>query len=128
MKVYKIGAIILKEKRLLTCRKKDESHFILPGGKPEGTETAWGTLTRELCEELRVEVASSTPFRTYQQFYPDKNVGMRLETHLVEISGEPCAAREIEEFRWITSQGEVGLAPIMREQLLPELTRGGLIS
>jgi len=63
---HKIGAVILKNKKLLMCRKYNEPHFILPGGKIKQGETPEKTLKRELKEELSVSPVSISYYGIYE--------------------------------------------------------------
>ena len=52
MVIDKVGAVILKDKRILLVRKINHDKFIIPGGKRDGYESDLQCLRRELKEEI----------------------------------------------------------------------------
>jgi 8-oxo-dGTP pyrophosphatase MutT (NUDIX family) len=128
---HKIAGIIIKDKKLLMCRKYDEPHFIMPGGKVEEGESKEDTLKRELKEELGVELKSMKFFKTWEApHFRDKDKIVRMETYFVEIGGEPGQTAEIDEIAWIDSRykdKDLKIASIDEDYLVPELKERGLI-
>jgi 8-oxo-dGTP diphosphatase len=71
-----------------------------PGGKRQGAESALAALTRELYEELGIEVLEAVPALVLVHDYPDKRV--RLDVwHVRSYRGE-VSAREGQPLRWVT--------------------------
>ena len=128
---HKIAGIIIKNRKLLMCRKHNEPHFIMPGGKVIEGETPEQTLRRELREELNVELKSFKPFKTWEaEHFRDKDKIVRMETFFVEIEGEPKATNEINEIAWIDSDYKkkgLKVASIDEDYLIPELKKLNLI-
>jgi 8-oxo-dGTP diphosphatase len=80
-----------------------------PGGKVAAGETAFAALTRELREELGIEVHSATPLVRYRHEYPERTVV--LDVWMVgDYSGEPLPL-EGQPLRWesVGCLGEAGL-------------------
>jgi len=128
MKIHhKIGALIMRNKKILMCRKEGEPHFILPGGRPEGSETPGQALARELKEELGVKLVSSRYWKTWDAIhFKDKDTIVKMEIYFVEIEGEPEAQGEIAEFKWISSnykEQNIKVASINEEHTIPELKK-----
>lgn len=127
----KIAGIIIKNKKLLMCRKYDELHFIMPGGRVKEGEKPEDALKRELKEELNVELKSAEYFKTWEaQHFQDKNKIVKMATYFVKIKGIPKATAEINEIAWIdSSYKEKGLklASINEDFLIPELNKINLI-
>lgn len=127
----KIAGIIIKNRKLLMCRKYDEPHFIMPGGKIKEGETPEKTLARELKEELNVKLKSSKYFRTWETpHFKDKNKIVKMATYFAEIIGQPKATNEINEIKWIDSLYKadgIRLASINEDFLIPELKMMNLI-
>ncbi len=100
--IHKIGAAIVTEKKMLVVRKASSRDvFIIPGGKPEGDESHEQTLRRELREELGVEVDATVYLGSFEDTAEFEDMPIRMDIYRVQISGEPKAASEIAEFRWI---------------------------
>jgi 8-oxo-dGTP diphosphatase len=55
--IHKVGLAVVSGDRLLVVRKRGTGTFILPGGKPEGSEGDLATLAREVDEELGCDSA-----------------------------------------------------------------------
>lgn len=150
---HKIAGIIIRNKKLLMCRKYDEPHFIMPGGRVLENETPEQTLRRELKEELGVELKSMKFFKTWEaEHFQDKNKIVKMETYFVEtsklknfdsvqksertgkisdIDGEPKATSEINEIAWIDSNYKsegIKVASINEDYLIPELKKLNLIN
>ncbi len=98
----KIGAIILKNNKILAVRKQGTDVYIMPGGKPEGSETHEQTIERELKEELGVKSKISDFFGT---FIEDdailKENKIEMHVYFADIFGEIKPQSEIEEVVWI---------------------------
>lgn len=80
-----------------------------PGGKVAAGETAFAALTRELREELGIEVHSATPLVRYRHEYPERTVV--LDVWMVgDYTGEPRPL-EGQPLRWesVGCLGETGL-------------------
>ncbi len=129
---HKVAGVILKNKKMLMCRKYDEPHFIMPGGKILNRETAEQTLKRELKEELNVELISLKYFNTYKApHFRDKDKIVKMETYLVKIKGKPKPTSEINEIIWIDSSykdKDIKIASIDEDDLVPELKEKNLIN
>lgn len=54
--IHKVRAILLREGRIAVTQSKKSKAFMLPGGKVEAEEAEEETLSREICEELGIEI------------------------------------------------------------------------
>ena len=131
MSIYKAGALIIKDKKLLLVREKDEDFFINPGGKIEKNQNPEEALKRELKEELGIVPKRISFFDTVKL---DKATfadgGFKMETYFVEFDGELKPDSEIEEYKWIDSsfkRENIKLPEDLEYQIIPRLVERGLI-
>lgn len=87
-------AIIVRDGKVLICQRPADAAFggvwEFPGGKREAGETAEQCLTRELREELAIEVRPLERLEPIEHDYPTMRV--RLHPHLCRhVGGEPQA-------------------------------------
>jgi 8-oxo-dGTP diphosphatase len=81
-----------------------------PGGKLQPGEAPLAALTRELREELGIEVQDAAPVLVLEHAYPDKRV--RLDVwHVRRFAGD-VRAREGQPLRWVTV-GECRRLPLL---------------
>ncbi|HMF77305.1 MAG TPA: NUDIX domain-containing protein [Bryobacteraceae bacterium] len=129
---HKAGLLHLKDGRILLCRKEDPtSLLILPGGKLEKGETAQECLRRECREELGdVEIANLNHLGDYESpAAGDENKTVKIELFAGELRGTPAAHAEIKELVWFGPRDDAALlAPSLRNIILPDLRRRGLIA
>src|ERR1700753_412678 len=115
--------------RWLLVRKRGTGTFMQPGGKLEPGESADQALVRELDEELGMSVAVNELGHVGRFAAPAANeAGYDID---VDVYTAPAPLRttplaEIEEARWIDPRtpGEVVLAPLIVDRLLPLLVAG----
>jgi 8-oxo-dGTP diphosphatase len=101
-----VGAIIIKNKKILCCQRGDERSLAnlweFPGGKIEENETKIQALKRELKEELKIEVSiveEEFEFCRYEYDFGFVN----LTTFICHLeSGEPQLT-EHKQIKWLTS-------------------------
>ena len=107
-----VAAVLRRDDRLLLCHRcADRASYPdvwdLPGGHVEPGESPEGALTRELHEELGVEVgAPGRPFEIAT--VPSGDDTIRMSVWVIDHDGavENRAPAEHDELRWVTS-GEV---------------------
>jgi 8-oxo-dGTP diphosphatase len=73
-----------------------------PGGKRNPGESAAAALTRELREELGIEVLASRPFMQLQHAYADRDVELAL--WIVERYAGTPRALEAQRLKWVSPQ------------------------
>ncbi|MEK6952026.1 MAG: NUDIX domain-containing protein [Nanoarchaeota archaeon] len=129
--IYKVGAIILNDKKqLLVVRKKfkDRTEYIIPGGRQEKNETDHETLARELLEELGVKVVSKEFFGKFNELAIFENIPLIMSVYKVEIEGIPRAQSEIKEYVWIDKDYEskgISLGTVLSKHVIPRLVKIG---
>jgi DNA polymerase-3 subunit epsilon len=123
--VLRLAAAIITDDagRCLVVRKRGTGLFMQAGGKVESGESAVEALTRELREELDLELDPAQAeylgiFRASAANEPDTLVSAAV--FALTASDELAPHGEIEELRWIDSPDvELPLAPLTRDELLP---------
>ncbi len=122
--IHKVGLAVVNDGRLLVARKQNSEIFILPGGKPEGSESDLETLKREVDEELGCSIRG--PF--LRGIFTDVAAGdpgamVVVRLYSAELIGEPKPCSEIEELAWINlrAPGGLPLAPSITNSILPYL-------
>ena len=73
-----------------------------PGGKIDSGETAREALSRELAEELGIEVTASSSFMNLRHEYEDRIVTIELFI-ISEWNSDPVG-REGQELRWVPTE------------------------
>lgn len=95
--VLKRNQTVLVAKRPL--HKPYSGYWEFPGGKIEANETPDVALSRELHEELGVDVIASQKLFEHVHHYPDKSV--LLDIWLVTHFQQEPAGKEQQELRWV---------------------------
>ncbi len=106
--IDKVAWIKIKDKKVLFARSKDKEVFYFPGDKREGAESDIQTLTREIKEELNVNLISNTIkyLKTFTTQAHGKKEGVLLETkyYTSDYVGTLKPMMEIEELAWFSSK------------------------
>ena len=129
--IDKVGGVILKDKKILVQRKKNNrEECIIPGGKREGNETDFETLKRELKEELDILLEESEYLGTYYDVAVFSSKPIKVATYLTKTSGKIKCKNEIKEAIWIDrdykEQG-IKLGSILEKYVIPELIKRNLM-
>ncbi|MCU1439753.1 MAG: hypothetical protein JWP85_750 [Rhodoglobus sp.] len=124
--VLRVAAGIITDAagRTLLVRKRGSTAFMQAGGKIERGESALDALTRELREEIGLELDPDVTeylgsFRADAANEPDTVV--RAEVFALTTALDVHPSGEIEELRWIASGDpfDIELAPLTRDTVLP---------
>ena len=98
-----VAALIERRGRILICRRRDDQDHAgkweFPGGKVEDGETPRQALSRELREELGIELEPGREITRYRYQYPERKEIELLFFH-VEDSCSEIAAGQFAEVRW----------------------------
>lgn len=125
--IHKVGAIILKDRKILVAKKRDT--FIMPGGRIEPGETDLDCLRRELEEELQVQLQSAHYFRTFEDAAAlDPGMKVIMKIYLATIAGEPKPSQEITEVAYVDSHFTWKMGSIVQKQIIPLLVDRNLLN
>ena len=128
--MIEVVAAVIRDRqgRILITRRPQHVHqgglWEFPGGKREAEETAWQALTRELKEEVDIEVLEAVPLIKVDHDYGDKHV--LLDVWLVKRFQGRAWGREGQDWRWIEEGAiseysfPVANLPIIKALRLPE--------
>ncbi|GAA1394326.1 HAD-IA family hydrolase [Luteococcus peritonei] len=115
--IDKVALVHVRDGRLLTTRSAGRERCYLPGGKREPGEDDLAALTRELAEELGVQVDPATvrPWGVFTHEADAQAAGtvVRTTAMTADVAGEPVASAEVDELAW--------LAPEDRDRMTPTI-------
>ncbi len=121
-----IAAAVLDPRGLLLVSKRAAPDvYYLPGGKPDAGEQPLDCLSRELAEELGVGIASAEPFAEVHAPAALEGVPMWMTVFLARLAGVPAPAAEIASLKWWPDERGIGLAPAVRDCVIPRLREAG---
>ncbi len=100
--VHVAVGVILRGQDVFICKRPETTHqggkWEFPGGKVDSGETLSQALTRELAEEIGIQVTAHHPLMLIEHDYGDKHV--KLDVHVVtHFDGEPFG-KEGQANRW----------------------------
>jgi 8-oxo-dGTP diphosphatase len=129
--IDKVALLVVRDGHILLCRKKyGTSLLILPGGRREPGETSMECLIRELHEELgNVAVEGLEYVGTYTDVAAgESSKTVQIELYRGRLSGTAAPQSEISELIWFgAGDDDSCLAPSIRNKILPDLRRRGLL-
>jgi DNA polymerase III epsilon subunit-like protein/8-oxo-dGTP pyrophosphatase MutT (NUDIX family) len=124
--VLRVAAAIITDAdgRTLLVRKRGSSSFMQAGGKIERGESAVDALSRELLEEvgLELDLGATEYLGSFRaDAVNEPGTVIRAEVFALTTTVELVASEEIEELLWIDTDAPDGvqLAPLTRDTILP---------
>lgn len=108
MKHYTVTAAILSNENQILCMQRNKGKFDyisykyeFPGGKVEEGETFEAGLSRELTEEMGVDVAiyPNNFYMTVEHEYPDFKITMH--SYLIEVRNREFVMKEHLDAKWL---------------------------
>ena len=131
----KIGLLVLSEDgdKFMVCEKNNfTSDFIMPGGQLDEGENDINCLSREIKEELNVnlDLNSLIFINEYNDIASGdltKDVSIRL--YQGKILGIPKPSSEIINYYWIGKEdiGNKRVSPIIRNKIIPDIVKKNII-
>lgn len=127
----RVGAIIVREGKLLLVTGYDLAYWWTPGGGKEEGETDQQALERELREELGVAVSLGERYHSFIA-PPDASRGELQSTYyLAQLARDGIPQAEVTHAGWFSREeledGTVSLFPIFAREVLPRLVADNLI-
>jgi ADP-ribose pyrophosphatase YjhB (NUDIX family) len=109
--IDKLAWICIKNNRLLCARSKGKNIYYIPGGKREIGESDEAALTREIKEELSIDLLYPTIkyMETFKAQADGKADGImvKISCYQANYLGEIKANAEIEEVIWLNYEDKV---------------------
>lgn len=104
--IDKLAFIYIKDKQILMTLSKGKDTYYIPGGKREGSETDLEAFTREVFEELTVEIILSTikhygTFEAQAHAKPEGTI-VRMTCYTADFKGELKPSSEIQDIAFYT--------------------------
>ncbi len=121
----RVGAVIIKNKKILLVTIKGASYYWTPGGKVELKESLSQALKRELKEELNLSLVSMKDYISYE--IQVEGFPLKVSNFIVQYRGIIKPSSEIDTFGWFSNkdiqESKVKLPEEMKKYLLPKLLR-----
>ncbi|MFC9325641.1 NUDIX domain-containing protein [Kitasatospora sp. NPDC057015] len=111
----KVAWVLVRDGRVLVARNRGRDVFYFPGGKREPGESDAETLAREITEELRSRVDTTTmvhvgTFETRRS--SDGRTEFRMICYTAEHTGPLVASGEIAETDWFGYDDRARVSPV----------------
>jgi ADP-ribose pyrophosphatase YjhB (NUDIX family) len=105
--IDKLAWIEIKDKKILSTRSFGKDKYYIPGGKREANETDLEALTREIKEELSVDLEANSlnfvgVFEAHAHGH-EAAVSVKMTCYIANYTGAMKASSEIEEIIWLTT-------------------------
>lgn len=119
--VEAIAWICVQDRRVLCTRTKGKDVFYMPGGKLEVGESDWQALSREIREELSVDLVAGTltevtVVEAWAHGYSEQTQ-VRMKCFQADYRGAISPNSEIEEIAWFSFQDRERCAPAAQRVL-----------
>lgn len=128
--IDKLAWITIKDQKVLGARSHNKTTFYIPGGKREPGENDYAALTREIKEELSVDLIPETikyagTFTAPAHDKPE-DTAVKMTCFYAEFTGTIQPDAEIEEIRWLSHEDRQVCSPVT-QLIMDWLKEEGLI-
>jgi len=116
--IDKLAWIEIQNRSILSTRSKGKNTYYIPGGKREVGESDIQALTREIKEELSVDLTESS-IKFMENFEGQahghaEGILVKMQCYTSEFQGELKPAAEIEEMIWLNYKDIERVSPVDR--------------
>lgn len=133
--ITKIAALVIKDKKVLIVKAEGKDFWSSLGGKIEGEESHIVCLTREIKEEVGMDLASAKLFLECPILPTDNHDGRTIKNYfyLVDVSGEIKLNPEdqIVDTHWLSKEEFEGdsykIGAGLKEFAIPKLIEANLL-
>lgn len=133
--ITKIAALIIKDKKVLVVKAEGKDFWSSLGGKIENNESHTECLTRELKEEVGLDLISAELFLEAPIVPTDNNDGRTIKNYfyLVETDCEIQLNPEdqVVDIKWLSKEdfekGDLRIGAGLNQFAIPKLIKDGLI-
>lgn len=103
--IDKLAWIEIKNGKILSTKSYGKEKYYIPGGKREDGESDIQALTREISEELQVQLIPESirymgTFEAQADSHPE-GIVVKMTCYRAEYTGELKASAEIERMEWL---------------------------
>ena len=129
--IDKLAWVYLVDRRVLCARSRGKDTYYLPGGKREGAETDQEALSREVREELGIELIPET-ITYFGQFSAQahgkaEGTVVQMTCYTGQFRGEIQALAEVEEVAWLQYKDKTKVSQVT-QQIFEHLKEQGLLA
>lgn len=128
--IDKIAWIYIKDKKILSTLSKGKDTYYIPGGKRENFENDVETLTREIKEELSVEILTDSIkyYGTFKAQAHGKKEGIvvKMSCYTADFKGVLKEDSEIDKIVWLKYCDVDKISPVDK-LIFEDLHNKGLI-
>ncbi len=128
--IDKLAWIEIQDNKILSTRSFGKDKWYIPGGKREGSESDIVALSREIKEELDVDLILDSieylaTFQGQAHSHPE-GVMVKMQCYTARYQGALKASTEIEEIAWLSLKDLHSISPV--DQIIFDwLSKKGLI-
>lgn len=128
--IDKLALIYLVDHRILMTQSRGQETFYIPGGKRESGESDLEALTREIREELSVELDPATiqyyGVFTAQAHGKPQGILVRMTCYTARLVGTPTPSSEIQSLAYYAYSGREIVGPVDK-LIFDDLHSNGLL-
>lgn len=123
--IDKVGAVVIKDRKMLVVREKGSQWFFIPGGRREGNESDEECLRREIREELGAEIEIVNFYNEFVTKASGIKGKVKVRAYFCKMKNKPKPGSEIEEFAWADGSFDKRKLGNVLKVMIPQLKKDG---